>query len=175
VKDRRRDLDQFVGGGPLLRADVVVDRGTPCEESSNVQSNPALIQRNRKTADRARWAASGFNARSRVKFQIAAGISPGRRCLAARRLPGGAGISSNWRGTAVALTAAERPVKRLALFPRHPDRNCWGCDLYCPADDMRCGNGTIRALHPIELFGSDWLTEGSPPAGDNAESVVETK
>ncbi len=26
----------------------------------------------------------------------------------------------------------------------------------CPAEDMCCGNGTIRAPHPIELFGDDW-------------------
>lgn len=42
------------------------------------------------------------------------------------------------------------------LHPKHPERICWGCDKFCPADDMRCGNGTIRAPHPIELFGEDW-------------------
>jgi hypothetical protein len=46
---------------------------------------------------------------------------------------------------------------KLPVKPRNPERVCWGCDLYCPADDMRCGNGTIRAPHPIELFGDDWL------------------
>jgi hypothetical protein len=40
--------------------------------------------------------------------------------------------------------------------PKHPDRVCWGCDKYCPADDLACGNGTIRTPHPIELFGDDW-------------------
>jgi len=47
----------------------------------------------------------------------------------------------------------------MANFPRnpkHPERICWGCDKYCPADDLRCGNGTIRAPHPVELFGDDW-------------------
>jgi hypothetical protein len=34
---------------------------------------------------------------------------------------------------------------------------CWGCDKYCPADDLACGNGTIRTPHPAELFGEDWL------------------
>jgi len=29
--------------------------------------------------------------------------------------------------------------------------------LYCAADAMRCVNGTIRAPHPVELFGDDWL------------------
>ena len=45
----------------------------------------------------------------------------------------------------------------VALLPKHPERICWGCDQYCPADDLRCGNGTIRTQHPIELFGEDWL------------------
>jgi hypothetical protein len=43
------------------------------------------------------------------------------------------------------------------LAPRHPERICWGCDKYCPADDLACGNGTIRTPHPAELFGDDWL------------------
>jgi len=43
------------------------------------------------------------------------------------------------------------------LAPKHPERICWGCDKYCPADDLACGNGTIRTLHPCELFGDDWL------------------
>lgn len=46
---------------------------------------------------------------------------------------------------------------RIPLHPRHPERTCWGCDKYCPADDLACGNGTIRAMHPVELFGEDWL------------------
>jgi hypothetical protein len=45
------------------------------------------------------------------------------------------------------------------LRPGHPERTCWGCDLYCPANDLRCGNGTIRTPHPIELFGADWQPE----------------
>ena len=48
-------------------------------------------------------------------------------------------------------------MSKLPLRPKHPDRICWGCDLYCPAEDMRCGNGTIRAPHPVELFGPDWF------------------
>ncbi len=42
------------------------------------------------------------------------------------------------------------------LHPKHPERVCWGCDKLCPADDLRCGNGSDRAQHPIELFGEDW-------------------
>lgn len=44
-----------------------------------------------------------------------------------------------------------------ALHPRHPERVCWGCDKLCPAESLACGNGTIRTLHPIELFGDDWV------------------
>jgi len=42
------------------------------------------------------------------------------------------------------------------LHPKHPERICWGCDRYCPADELGCANGTIRAPHPSELFGDDW-------------------
>jgi len=48
-------------------------------------------------------------------------------------------------------------MAQLPLHPQHPERTCWGCDKYCPADDLACGNGTIRALHPVELFGDDWV------------------
>lgn len=43
------------------------------------------------------------------------------------------------------------------LRPAHPERTCWGCDRYCPATDLACGNGTVRTQHPCELFGDDWL------------------
>ena len=57
--------------------------------------------------------------------------------------------------------------RRLTLLPAHPERICWGCDKYCPADDLGCGNGTIRTMHPCELFGDDWLEWSNPtsPAG----------
>lgn len=48
------------------------------------------------------------------------------------------------------------PKAKIALHPKHPERVCWGCDKYCSADDLRCGNGTIRTQHPVELFGEDW-------------------
>lgn len=48
-------------------------------------------------------------------------------------------------------------VKPAPLVPKNPDRICWGCDKYCPADDLACGNGTIRTPHPVELFGEDWV------------------
>ena len=47
-------------------------------------------------------------------------------------------------------------MTRIPPLPKNPERICWGCDKYCPADDLACGNGTIRALHPVELFGEDW-------------------
>jgi hypothetical protein len=50
---------------------------------------------------------------------------------------------------------SDRP--RLPLYPTHPERICWGCPRYCPAAELACGNGSIRAPHPIELFGDDWL------------------
>lgn len=53
-------------------------------------------------------------------------------------------------------------MAKIPLHPKHPERICWGCDLYCPADDLRCGNGTIRTQHPVELFGDDWLDEELP-------------
>ncbi len=45
---------------------------------------------------------------------------------------------------------------RLPLHPKHPERTCWGCEKYCPAHDLTCGNGTERTQHPAELFGEDW-------------------
>jgi hypothetical protein len=51
-------------------------------------------------------------------------------------------------------------AKKIALHPAHPERVCWGCDKLCPADSLACGNGSERAMHPIELFGEDWLEWG---------------
>ena len=47
-------------------------------------------------------------------------------------------------------------AKKFPVNPAHPERNCWGCDKYCAADDMQCGNGSDRTQHPAELFGPDW-------------------
>ena len=47
-------------------------------------------------------------------------------------------------------------AKKFPTHPAHPERLCWGCDLYCPATDMRCGNGADRTPHPSELWGCDW-------------------
>ncbi|HUW00610.1 MAG TPA: DUF3079 domain-containing protein [Gallionella sp.] len=52
-------------------------------------------------------------------------------------------------------------AKKFPIHPAHPERICWGCDKYCPANDMCCGNGSDRAQHPLELFGDDWLEFGN--------------
>lgn len=51
-------------------------------------------------------------------------------------------------------------AKKFPQAPQHPERVCWGCDLYCAAKDMRCGNGSDRTPHPAELFGDDWADWG---------------
>jgi len=48
-------------------------------------------------------------------------------------------------------------MARIPLRLPHPERVCWGGEKYRPADDLACGNGTIRTAHPCELFGDDWL------------------
>ena len=48
-------------------------------------------------------------------------------------------------------------MSKVPLHPKHPERVCWGCDKYCSADHLDCGNGTVRTQHPIEIFGDDWL------------------
>jgi hypothetical protein len=51
----------------------------------------------------------------------------------------------------------EPSMAKIPLHPKNPDRICWGCDKFCPAESLACGNGTIRTQHPAELFGEDWL------------------
>ncbi len=46
---------------------------------------------------------------------------------------------------------------KLPLHPKNPESVCWGCDKFCPANALVCGNGTIRTQHPAELFGDDWM------------------
>jgi hypothetical protein len=52
---------------------------------------------------------------------------------------------------------------KIPIHPANPERLCWGCDKLCPANDLRCGNGSIRAPHPVELFGDDWLESEEQP------------
>jgi len=51
-------------------------------------------------------------------------------------------------------------AKPFPLHPARPELICWGCDRYCPAADMACGNGADRTQHPVELFGTDWHSFG---------------
>lgn len=51
-------------------------------------------------------------------------------------------------------------AKKFPPAPKHPERLCWGCDQYCAATDMRCGNGSDRTQHPVELFGEGWQDWG---------------
>lgn len=51
-------------------------------------------------------------------------------------------------------------AKKFPIHPVNPERVCWGCDKYCPADSLACGNGSERTQHPVELFGTDWQTWG---------------
>ncbi|WAJ39146.1 DUF3079 domain-containing protein [Pseudomonas sp. GOM7] len=50
--------------------------------------------------------------------------------------------------------------KKFPLLPKHPERVCWGCDRYCPATDLACGNGADRTMHPVEMLGDDWYLDG---------------
>jgi hypothetical protein len=65
-------------------------------------------------------------------------------------------------------------VKKFPIHPQHPERICWGCDKYCPADSLMCGNGSVATPHPCELFGEDWMSWGldarnpDPPASPEA-------
>lgn len=54
-------------------------------------------------------------------------------------------------------------ARRFPINPPHPERTCWGCDRYCAARDMVCGNGTERTQHPVELLGSGWERGGLDP------------
>lgn len=57
--------------------------------------------------------------------------------------------------------------KKFPNHPANPERICWGCDKYCPANAMMCGNGSDRTQHPYELFGEGWQdwgnNDGPPP------------
>ncbi|MBL8287132.1 MAG: DUF3079 domain-containing protein [Rubrivivax sp.] len=66
-------------------------------------------------------------------------------------------------------------AKKFPIHPPHPERVCWGCDKYCPADDMACGNGSDRTQHPVELLGDDWMAwsplDDKPAAAKTAEEA----
>lgn len=60
-------------------------------------------------------------------------------------------------------------AKKFPTHPKYPERICWGCEKFCPADDLRCGNGTERTPHPRELFGDDWLEWGLNTAANETQ------
>lgn len=62
-------------------------------------------------------------------------------------------------------------TKRFPIHPAQPHRVCWGCDRYCPVDAMACGNGSVRTLHPAELFGDDWADQGLDALAEAASST----
>jgi len=67
-------------------------------------------------------------------------------------------------------------AKRFPDAPAHPERNCWGCDMFCAAGDMRCGNGSVRTEHPVEQLGPGWrqtlpAEPGAPVPADAAEPL----
>lgn len=49
-------------------------------------------------------------------------------------------------------------VKNFSVHPKHPERICRGCDECCPVDSLMCGNGSVAAPHPSELFGEYWTS-----------------
>lgn len=51
-------------------------------------------------------------------------------------------------------------AKKFPVNPANPERACWGCDRYCPAKDLACGNGSGRVQHPAEMLGPDWHKQG---------------
>lgn len=67
--------------------------------------------------------------------------------------------------------------RKFPINPAHPERVCWGCDLFCATKDMRCGNGSDRTMHPVELFGEGWQDWGAPvetPLGEPKVSLGES-
>jgi hypothetical protein len=63
-------------------------------------------------------------------------------------------------------------AKKFPTLPAHPERICWGCDTFCAAQSMNCGNGSDRTPHPVELFGEDWRDWGPQPEVDPLEAAV---
>jgi len=51
----------------------------------------------------------------------------------------------------------------------HPERICWGCDKYCSVNNLKCGNGSERTQHPVELFGDDWFDFGNQQVESTGE------
>lgn len=62
-------------------------------------------------------------------------------------------------------------AKKFPIHPKHPERVCWGCDKYCSVDSLRCGNGSDRTQHPVELWGDDWFDWNSELEQEQAEAA----
>ncbi|MBQ0922100.1 DUF3079 domain-containing protein [Hydrogenophaga aromaticivorans] len=62
-------------------------------------------------------------------------------------------------------------AKRFPVNPPHPERNCWGCDRFCAADALLCGNGSERTQHPIETFGPGWENWSGIPGDMDGDAV----
>ncbi|WP_285261385.1 DUF3079 domain-containing protein [Halopseudomonas bauzanensis] len=65
-------------------------------------------------------------------------------------------------------------AKKFPLNPSHPERICWGCDRYCPADSLACGNGADRTMHPSETLGDDWYEWGDWGEAINSQAQART-
>jgi hypothetical protein len=71
-----------------------------------------------------------------------------RTCFVVRLLP---------LDTAMSVAKTDVSERRRSLVnPRYPERVCWGCKLYCPAHDLKCGADVARTPHPSELLGAGW-------------------
>jgi hypothetical protein len=71
----------------------------------------------------------------------------------------------NTAGTRLSTLHRNMATKKFPIRPLHPERLCWGCDRYCAADSLICGNGTERTQHPVEVFGEDgqsWGLDAEP-------------
>ncbi len=62
------------------------------------------------------------------------------------------------------------------LNPKHPERICWGCDRYCAASALACGNGSGRTMHPAESQGEDWYVAWGiePEPGRPSQAKIPT-
>jgi hypothetical protein len=139
---------------PICPADVLVDKGT------------SAAKRFADNSDLTNWFRAGPSSAWTGRKTSRKGATVPHppiwpTCASAKTPMGKCAILSRHSNAAACI------VPKLPIGPANPDRVCWGCDKYCPADDLACGNGTIRTPHPCELFGDDWLEWSSRrrPAG----------
>jgi hypothetical protein len=58
----------------------------------------------------------------------------------------------------LALRGGDMPP--FPIHPAHPERICWGCEKYCPVNDLCCRETPVP--HPVELIGPDWFELENP-------------